>query len=184
MVPYLRNITINRSSTSVAAWHSAYPIRQRFQYTYPDTSEVTCLRCVISGELAELAAEFRRTRDLEKRPQPMVAGQGIGEADVISLAAHAQEREVGFLAGQAQANARVGPARQNGVGNAAMVACTRQRAVRRIARALDKQLVEALPRALNPARATTAGERSSRLAPCSLHAPASERYLRPSRPGE
>ena len=119
----------------------------------PDASQLAGSRRVISGELAERAAIRGRPHHLEQCSQPGIAGQGIGEADVVCLAADAEEREVGLFAGQPQADAGIGPARADGVGDAAMVAGTEHRAGRDRAGRPCPSSSSRHCRAPNPARA-------------------------------
>ena len=50
-----------------------------------------------------------------------VVAEGFGEAEVVGLVADAEEVETGFLAGEAEADAGVGPAGADGLGDAAVV---------------------------------------------------------------
>jgi len=86
-----------------------------------DTMQLSSLRTIVPGQLAQGPAVTRRAHDLEKGLDPMVPLPTIGKAEVIDLFADGEEIQAGFLAHEAQADPRVGPSATDGLGNAAVV---------------------------------------------------------------
>src|SRR5581483_1749624 len=99
------------------------------------------LPAVVPRQLPQHPAVSRRAEDLEQGLDPMVAREGLGEAQVVILAADGEEAQARLLADQPEADPGIGPAVADRLRDAAVVRCQ----VPGVPPPAE-QLVEALPR--------------------------------------
>src|SRR5262249_39723917 len=104
--------------------------------------QVACLCGVVPRQFTERLAIGRRAHGLQQCLNPGVLFPPGGEAEVISLLADAEEVQPGLLADQAEADARVGAAAPDSLGDASVV----RRQETRHHPPPAQQLIEALPR--------------------------------------
>ena len=105
-----------------------------------DSLQCAGVGVVIPRQTAEGMAEGGGADDVDERPQPVVGFPVARQAEVVRFPAHAQEVEPGLVADEAEANAGIGPALADSLGDAAMVGRETSR------RSAFAQFVEAFPR--------------------------------------